>query len=118
MLFSFLLYSSSKKYVNYFTKAIQAESFYDSAISNIDFTLYSPSFVSTKINGMPEVPFIIPSPISAAKTALHDVGRFKYTNGRLFDAILCIISTLLDTYLSPILDLAMWNDGKEAFEKR
>ena len=70
--------------------------------------------MSTKINGMPVVPGIIPSPINAAATALHDVGRFSITHGRWFDAIQASFIRFVGKYLPYFLELIFYKDAMSA----
>ena len=84
----YALYSASKAYINSFSSALHAELKYDTKLNQkIDCCVYCPGAVSTKLNGLDTIWGIIPDPLTAARTALHDVGRYQFTNGRLFDRI-------------------------------
>ena len=99
------LYSASKAYVTSFSSALKVELLHDSSMhSPVDVCVYAPSYVSTKINGMPLIWGLIPSPLTAAATALHDVGRFAVTNGRFLDRITYALLSFLHKYFSSPLD--------------
>lgn len=69
----FSVYSCTKAFIHHFTKSVSQELQQDPDLNGkIDFMLYSPGFVSTKLNGMPYIPMLIPTPLQAAKGALTD----------------------------------------------
>jgi short-subunit dehydrogenase len=71
------LYSASKGYINSFSSALAAELKYDKTLdSPIDCCVYCPGAVSTKLNGLSVICCLIPDPLAAARTSLHDLGRF------------------------------------------
>lgn len=117
----FSLMSACKAHLSNFSRALTAEYAYTSNIdknSKIDVVLYSPSFISTKINGLPYVPGIIPRPLSAVSTAFHDVGRFSYTNGRLVDSIVGCFFRFGHKYFPGLLDRMFYNSGVAAHKKK
>ena len=65
------LYSSSKAYVHHWSSALAVELSRDEKLQpKVDVCTISPSFVSTKLNGMRSIPLLIPSPLSAARSYL------------------------------------------------
>ena len=69
----FSVYSSTKAFIHHFTKSVCNELQNDPDLKGkIDLMLYSPGFVSTKLNGMPYIPLLIPTPLQAARGALID----------------------------------------------
>lgn len=71
--------------------------------NKVESILYSPAFVSTKLNGMPYVPLFIPNPLQAARGALADCGHFSYTNGTFVHALTNEVHQLAAYYLNPVL---------------
>lgn len=71
--------------------------------NKIECILYSPAFVSTKLNGLPHIPFFIPTPLYAARGALADCGYFSYTNGTFVHALTNQVHQLAAYYMSPVL---------------
>jgi len=81
----------------------------------IDTLLISPSFVSTKMNGTPVIPGIIPAPLDAAKSYLADCGRFSYTQGPLFAKLLCKLTELGWKLIPGLLNFIFYHVGKQDF---
>ena len=81
----------------------------------IDVVLISPGFVSTKLNGMPVIPGIIPAPLSAARSYLSDVGRFKYTNGTVVAKLTLDLLTFVGEYAPWLLNLIFYREGMKSF---
>ena len=105
----YCMYSSSKAFINNFSRAIWAEVNFDPTLNKkVDVFLWSPSFISTKINGMNVVWGLIPDPLSACETAMHDVGRFSSTHGRWFDAVQASFILFLGKYWPSVLESRMY----------
>ena len=100
----FSMYTSTKAFVHFFASALAVELHHDRELNGkIEGLLYSPAFVSTKLNGLPFVPLVVPTPLQAARGALADCGFFSYTNGIFVHAIINEVHQLAAYYLSPVL---------------
>ena len=121
-------YTATKAFIHYFTSALSVELQQDPELQGkIECMLYSPAFVSTKHNGMPFVPFLIPTPLQAARGALADCGFFSYTNGTLVHALTNEVHQFAAYYMNPLLHAVFHDVGlndcnlrrlKEKMEKK
>ena len=86
------LYCASKAFVHHFAIALGIELQHDTQMQGggIDHLLYSPGFVSTKLNKCPYVPVVIPRPYEAAWQALADAGKYPVTYGTLAHAVMAV----------------------------
>ena len=113
------LYAGSKAYIHHFSSALDVELQNDESLAHpIDVFCISPGFVSTKLNGMPVITGLIPTPLSAARSYLKDVGRFKYTNGTILAKLTLNLLCFADKYLSGILYYIFYNEGMKDFARK
>lgn len=115
----FSVYASTKAFVHYFASALAIELHHDPELNGkIESMLYSPAFVSTKLNGLPFVPLFVPTPLQAARGALADCGLFSYTNGTFVHAIVAEAHQLGAYYLSPVLHAVFHDFGLNDVNQR
>lgn len=57
-------YTATKAFIHYLTSSLSVELSQDEELKGkIECMLYSPAFVSTKLNGLSFIPFLIPTPL-------------------------------------------------------
>ena len=80
--------------------------------------LYSPGFVSTKLNGLPKFWPLVISTEQAAYEALCDAGKHSKTFGTFTHALLNEGFVLAINFLEPLINPIFLMDGVKTAEKR
>ena len=66
---------------------------------------------------MPHIPLIIPTPITAVKSYLQDVGRFQYTNGPLFAALLSPLHSFFAKWIPGLINYLFYKGSLDMIQK-
>ena len=112
------LYAGSKAFLHHFSSALETELQHDASMDKpIDVLLVSPGFVSTKLNGMPVIPCLIPTPVSAARSYLSHIGRFKYTNGTIVAKLTLNLLCFTGKYVPGVLNFIFYKREMNTFNK-